>query len=131
MDLRALLSEEFDRRRRRNPRYSLRAFAQNLGSSHSALLRLLRQHQRLTPRAARSFGGRLGLTPEQIGAAIRHEAAERVLALVGHPAFRPDSRWLAVHSGCSLDDVNIALHSLIHARRLTLTGARSWRQEPR
>ncbi len=130
MDLRALLIEEFERRRRRNPRYSMRAFAQNLGASHTSLLRLLRQKKRLTRRTALALGRRLGLGPAEISAAIQHEAVETVLGLVGHKEFRPDCRWLAVHSGFPLDEVNVALHALIHARRLTLTGARRWRQEP-
>lgn len=129
MDLRALLSGEFERRHRRNPRYSLRAFAQNLGTHHTALLRLLRQGKRLTPRTAERLGRRLGLSAPEIDAVLTRECGESILALLSHPRFRPESRWLAVHSGFPVDRVNIALHALLHARRLTLAGAREWRQE--
>jgi len=129
MDLRALLSTEFERRHRRNPRYSLRAFALSLGLHHTSLLRLLRQGKRLTPATAQRLGRRLGLSPAEIAVVTTRECHETVLELVNHPGFRPDSRWLAIHSGFSLDQVNVALHALLHARRLAFTGARTWRQE--
>lgn len=129
MDLRALLSREFERRHRRNPRYSLRAFAQSLGTHHSGLLRLLRQGRRLTPRTAERLGQRLGLSRCEIDAALTRECGEAILALLAHPRFRPESRWLAIQSGFPVDRVNIALHTLLRTRRLTLAGARTWRQE--
>jgi hypothetical protein len=56
MDMRSLLQLEFDRRRTKNPRYSLRAFAYELGTHHSALSQMLRAHRRLTARTIRRFG---------------------------------------------------------------------------
>ena len=108
-DLRALLQADFDRRRRRDARYSLRAFALNLGVPHSTLLRFLRPDRRLTPRTARRLGARLGWTAAQIAAGCRHDQAQLVCRLVRQRDFRPDSRWLAVRSGLSLDEVNLTL----------------------
>ena len=124
MDLRALLDTEFIRRRR-NRRYSLRSFARSLGIHHATLVRL-RQGKRLTPNTARRLGLRLGLTSSDIEAASAHENARAVLALVRHPHFRPDCRWLAVMTGLSLDDVNVTLHSLVSTGRLSLAGPKTW-----
>ena len=129
MDLRALLTDEFARRTRRNPRYSLRSFAMSLGVHNSSLSRLIRQRKRLTPGTAHRLGVRLGLSKSQIAAAIAHEHSEIIVGLVDHPGFRADSRWLAVMSGLPIDDVNVALHALLHSRRLTMTRANQWRLE--
>src|SRR5271168_1005637 len=43
---RAKLAEQFEARRERNPRYSLRAFAAFLGADHSTLSRILRGARR-------------------------------------------------------------------------------------
>jgi len=124
-----MLAAELDRRKRRNRRYSLRSFATSLGVHNSSLSRLMNGGHRLTPRAAQAIGAKLGLSKAEIAAAVAHEHSEVLLSLVGHPDFRADSRWLAVMSGLPVDDVNVAIHSLLHARRLTMTSAARWRQE--
>jgi hypothetical protein len=129
MDLRNLLAAEFERRHRANPRYSLRAFALSLGTHHTTLLRFLRQGKRLLPGTARSIGARLGLTPAQISQAADHQRAEAILARVARGDFRADSRWLAITTGLSLDEVNLALHRLLYDRRLTMRSTRTWTRE--
>jgi hypothetical protein len=129
MDLRAHLLRELDRRRARNPRYSLRAFARQLGTDHTALARLLHSHRRLTPARARSLGARLGLAPAEIDEACRIEGARLLAALVARPDFRPDSRWIATRTGLPVDDVNIALQRLLHARRLHMVSTTAWTVE--
>lgn len=127
MDLRDVVEREF-RRRQRNRRYSLRSFARQLGIHHSTLVRL-RQGKRLTPQTVSRLGVRLGLTTREMAAASAHANAEVLLALVRHPDFRPDSRWLAVRTGLNLDDVNMTLHQLIAGRRLRLAGRDTWVEE--
>jgi hypothetical protein len=126
MDLRALLGAELRRRRERNPRYSLRAFARALGTHHSTLSQILARRRRLTPRAVRRLGGRLGLAPAEIAAACVAENAGEILRVVGDGRFRPDSRWLATMTGIPLDDVNVALHHLLWQRRLTMQTPDTW-----
>lgn len=126
MDLRARLAAEMERRRARHPRYSLRAFARGAGLAHSTLVRLLREDTRLTPGSARRLGRRLGLSIPEIAEACLDENERRILGLVGSPGFRADSRWLAVHSGLPLDDVNVALQRLLAHRRLVMRGAATW-----
>ena len=126
MDLRALLGAELRRRRERNPRYSLRAFARTLGTHHSTLSRILDGRRRLTPRAVRRLGPRLGLAPPEVAAACGAENAAEVLRVVGDARFRPDSRWIATMTGIPLDDVNVALHHLLRQRRLAMHTAHTW-----
>lgn len=129
MDFRILLHGEFERRRARNPRYSLRAFARQLATDHSAISRILKDGRRLTPTRVRALGERLGLTVAEINAACLHEQMQLVALLVSRPGFRPDARWIAMRTGMSIDDVNVALHLLVHTHRLTMTSAFTWTTE--
>lgn len=126
MRFRELLSNEFDRRRARNPRYSLRSFAQFLRVDHSTLSQIIRGCRRLTPRAINNLGRRLGVA----AAVLRESAATEndvvVLRAMTRPSFRPDVRWIAVRTGLSIDDINISLHRLLHGRALTMVSRESW-----
>jgi len=126
MDMRSLLQLEFDRRRTKNPRYSLRAFAYALGTHHSTLSQMLRARRRLTARTIRRFGQRLGLSAPEIRAACVAEHCAAIRRLVSDPRFRADSRWIAVMTGISLDDVNVALHWLLYTRELIMSGPQTW-----
>ena len=72
---RAKLAEQFEARRERNPRYSLRAFAAFLGADHSTLSQILRGARRTPAGQLRSWGKKLGLGAEETAAYI---AAERL-----------------------------------------------------
>jgi hypothetical protein len=130
VDLRTRLLDELARRRARNPRYSLRAFARQLGTDHSTISRVS-AGRRLTVARMRSLGRRLGLNASEIDAACRHENMLRVRDLVRRPGFRPDSRWIATRTGIALDDVNVALQALLAARRLHMTSTTTWTEELR
>ena len=123
---RALLSVEFDRRRARNPRYSMRCFARSLRTHHSTLSRLLNGGRPIQARTIVSLGRSLGLSESAIRACIASEDAEAICRAVRRATFRPDSRWLAAMCGLSIDRVNIALHALIHGGRLRMVAADRW-----
>ena len=126
MRFRTLLQTLFMQRRSINRRYSLRSLARTLRIDHATLSQLLRGERRVTARTIRILGPRLGLTADQIQRcrALEHEAA--ILAALGDERFRPDSRWLAVTLNIPLDDVNIALQSLLRKRRLVMSSRYSW-----
>ena len=71
---RSHLQAELARRCTDNPQYSLRAFARDLDVDHSSLSQVLRGRRRLSERAIRGFGERLGLAPERIEAFVVHES---------------------------------------------------------
>jgi transcriptional regulator with XRE-family HTH domain len=122
VSFRAVLQREFDQRRARNPRYSLRAFARALRVDHSALSQILRGRRRLTPRVIRRLGARLEVPTLDLELHCADENERALAAVLAHPAFRPDSRWLAKLLGIPIDDVNIALQRLVRAGALVMGG---------
>jgi hypothetical protein len=126
MDLRTHLRMELDLRQRRNPRYSLRGFARSLGVHHSTLSRIFDSRRRLTPRRIHVLGERLGLTPYEMTEACLIENCASILRVVGDRRFRADSRWIAMMTGISVDEVNVALHRLLSDHRLTMSSRAAW-----
>ena len=126
MDLRAALETEFEIRRKRNPRYSLRAFARRLGTNHGTLSQILASQRRLTPRSIRYLGSRIGLTRAQIREACLAEHCDSITRLVIDPRFKADARWIAVMTGIPLDDVSVALHWLLYTRRIVMAERGTW-----
>ncbi len=68
------LQAELARRCADNPQYSLRAFARDLDVDHSSLSQILRGRRRLSERALRGFGERLGIAPDRIEAFVAHDS---------------------------------------------------------
>ena len=126
MDLRTRLEQEYQRRLARNPRYSVRAFARSLSLHHTTVGRLINGTRSASPTLLHNVARRLGLSPEEIRIAQQQEMASRVLAASQSPDFRADSRWITMKTGIDIDDVNRALHLLIHDRRLVMSGTTSW-----
>jgi DNA-binding transcriptional regulator YdaS (Cro superfamily) len=108
-----LLESELARRRARNPRYSLRAFAGRLRIDHSTLSQWMRGRRTLTPR---------GLA--QIRRLDLHDFA--ILDLVRRHDFRPDSRWIAAQLRVGVDETNVALQRLLRLNLLTMDAADRW-----
>ncbi len=63
---RAYLQQEFSRRSSKNPRYSLRSFARQLGVNHATLSTLLSGSRTITSDTVRKLGVALELGPEAI-----------------------------------------------------------------
>jgi hypothetical protein len=124
--MRTILQAELQRRRARNPSYSLRAFANSLNTHHTTLSRILQSRGRLTPRTIRRLGERIGLTAAEIDAACLDEQCASIRQLVGDPRFRADSRWIAMMTGIPLDRVNVALHWLLYRRQLSMRSRGEW-----
>lgn len=121
-----MLAAELERRCARNKRYSLRAYALWLGIHHATLSQILSRKRRLTPRTIRKLGKRLGISAKDIQAACVAVNSSRVLEFVGDAKFRADSRWIATMTGIPVDDVNAALHWLLHTRRVVMLTPTTW-----
>jgi plasmid maintenance system antidote protein VapI len=126
MDLQTVIRAELERRRQRNARYSLRGLATSLRVHHSTLSRILDGRRTVTPDAIQRLGARLGLDHDEIRELHLAENRKTVLRAVGDPRFRADSRWLAMMTGIPVDDLNLALHSLLHEGKLTMSSATQW-----
>jgi transcriptional regulator with XRE-family HTH domain len=144
------LQREFDERREKNPRYSLRAFAALLGVDHSTVSQILRGQRRVPAARIRAWARKLDLDPEEAIAYIaaehlpdartaarnnlvHHWTAEAIAVLTepthweifracGLADFQSDSRWVAAHLGATVDEVNIAFTRLLRLG-LVRTGA--------
>ena len=126
MHFRVALDTEYRRRRERNPHYSLRAFARDIGSDHASLSQILRNRRSLSPRMIRRLGSRLRLDPAIIAEAAGQQSADAVLRLVCSPGFRAECRWIAVRTGLSVDNVNVAIHRLLLAGELVMESSTCW-----
>jgi transcriptional regulator with XRE-family HTH domain len=98
--LRAVLKAELSRRKRANPRYSLRAFARSLSVEHSTLSQFLRGKRTVTWRSIQGIANTMHWT----GAAILQLSKQR--------GFCFDSRVIAGRLGVSVDEANVALFDL-------------------
>jgi hypothetical protein len=112
--IQALLVTELERRRRDNPRYSVRSFARSLELDHSTVSQLLRGRRRAGSRTAAHLRKRLAEDVDQ----------RLVRRLVETGANEPDSRWLADRLGMSVDAVNLALAQLLARGVLVMEGER-------
>lgn len=149
-----VLRREFETRRAKNPRYSLRAFAVLLGTDHSTLSQVIRGNRRPPVRQIHGWARKLGVTPEEATVYIaaqhlpdaataerqeqlRHWTSEalgvvtqkahwEILRLSRTADFKPDCRWIAVRTGASVDEVNVALNRLLRLRLLKITAAGKW-----
>jgi transcriptional regulator with XRE-family HTH domain len=126
MELKARLRQELERRQAANHRYSLRAFARDLGVDHASLSQILRGRRALTFATAERFGGRFGWTAAEVDAAVSADEEARFLTAVGAPAFRADVRWLAIRLALPMDRVQILLQRLLRDGRLSLTTPSHW-----
>jgi transcriptional regulator with XRE-family HTH domain len=96
--LRAVVEDEFNRRKRTNPRYSLRAFARSVKLEHSTLSQLLRGKRTVTWRSI----SRIARTMRWTGSAVLQLSAQSNF----------DSRDFARRLNISVDEVNLALTDL-------------------
>ena len=96
-----ILSSEFTERSRRNPRYSLRAFAKSLGISHTVLSLVMSGKRSLSRKAAMIVAENLDLGPKKSAALISStgkKAAPHLLAntynLIDLETFHLISDWV-------------------------------------
>src|SRR4029079_18602590 len=95
---RSVLQREWDRRRARNPRYSLRAFGRLLGTDHATLSQILRGRRALTGRTVDRYAKRIGVD------GTLYKIESELIARIRRRRFRPDSRHIAARIGVSVDD---------------------------
>lgn len=77
-------------------------------------------------RTVRAVAAALGFNEAEVARFIAQEDAAAVIAAVRRPGFRPDCRSIAAAANIPIDNVNIALHTLISGARLRLVSATEW-----
>jgi hypothetical protein len=123
--LRDVMAAELERRRRGNPRYSLRRFARFVGLHHATVLRVL-GGRLATERTVRAVARRIGIDAADVARILASEDATAIVLAIGRPDFRPDSRWLATRTGLSIDRVNVVLQDLLRTGGLRMVAAGTW-----
>jgi transcriptional regulator with XRE-family HTH domain len=149
------LLQEWEMRRRKNSRYSRRAFATFLGTDNSTLSQILRGARRTPISNVRTWARKLGMeaweaevyvaaehTPDlqTLGRheQLRHWTAEamaivsqpvhwHIVRLSRMPEFQPNCRWIAGQIGVGVDDVNLAFTRLLRLRLLEVRTPGQWR----
>jgi uncharacterized protein (TIGR02147 family) len=140
---------------RRNPRFSLRSFAKQLGIDHSTLSQVLRSRRRLSARALEAVGKSMGLSEEAIRAyaqSLKKKLNSKsvsedirsfrfdldtfqllsvwyhyaILELIQVQGFTTDSRWIGNTLGIAVEDVNVALQRLLRLGLLEMSGRDCW-----
>lgn len=145
------LRSAFAEKTARNPRYSLRAFANFLEIDHATLSQLLRGQRALTESAVRRLGVRIGLTAPEIEECVRSVPLESMasteklreiaadsihvlsdwtafalLELMRVKEFRADVGWIAHMFGCEPERVQITLQSLLRLGMLQMKSSTEW-----
>ncbi len=117
------LSHTFEQRRARNRRYSLRAFARDLGIDHATLSQWIRGTRPLHDDVIDRLADALHLSPAE--RAHSREFAPLDLAIVEAAAegARPTTLALARQLSVSADEINVSLVRLARLGLLTLNGA--------
>lgn len=153
-DFRLFLQNELLSRCRRNPNYSLRAFARSLRLDGSALSKMLKGKRAITPSTLTRVATQMGLDPEiirkfqtalpPIGHAMRPKMdyqqlsldAFRVVSDWYHYAvleltkvknFEPSPKAVAKALGLTVSEVNIAVERLVRLKMLEISEDGTWR----
>lgn len=137
------LQREFIRRCKKNPKYSLRAYAQFLEVDQSFLSKILNGHRPLTEKTKNKFATRLGLLAdlkkkkiEQKNSFVDLQEDEyemisswihfAILELMKTSAFSSDPAKIAKQLGCHLQEVKDAVARLERMGFIT-TNDRKWK----
>lgn len=124
------LRNEYRARKARNLRFSVRAFALQLGVDSASLSQIMSGRRRLSWRAASTLLQRLGHGAHECRAVAQrarlsaHE--RRLLRQIGRADFVPHSQQLARRLRLSVDEVNAALTGLLRKGGIRMISSATW-----
>lgn len=119
----AFLQREYQRRHTRNRRYSLRAFARDLGCDHSTLSQWMRGTRPLTQQALDRLCRALGIAGAERGRVCEIDDTDMAIVAVVRESADRTSPALARAAEMPVDCVNLALTKLMRLNVLTMVGA--------
>lgn len=145
---RLLLQQELIDRCRRNPKYSLRAFAKSLGVVPSALSDMLNGKRTITAASIQKLGLAIGLKPSEIKRHIKSPELNKgrlfqqltldtyaiisdwyhyaILELMKTQSFKNDLNWIVKTLGISKNEANAAFERLCRAGLLEISKNGDW-----
>ena len=125
MGFEAFLQHKFDGRRSRNPRYSLRAFARDLGCDHATLSQWLRGVRPMTDASIERIAEKLTLDQTAKALGREFDPLDLTILDLAPDLENPTSPALARQLGVSVDCVNVSLNRLLRLGLLRMDGP-SW-----
>jgi len=123
MGFAAFLNHTFEQRRMRNRRYSLRAFARNLGVDHASLSQWMRGTRPLSDEAIDRLADALCLSAVQRAHSREFDPLDVALVEAAATDAPPTTPELARRLGATADHVNVCLARLLRLGLLTMNGA--------
>lgn len=152
---RLFLQEELVRRCKKNPSYSIRAFARFLETDHSSLAKILNGKLTAGPHTVTKFGSKLGFTPTDFkkfiaapnkptksktsGITLNYEQLTldsfkvisdwyhyAILELMRVKGFRSDLSWVARALGISLAEARSAFERLVRLNMISQNKRGKW-----
>lgn len=148
-DFKDFLKRELSQRCEQNPAYSLRAFAKQLGVSHTSLSQVLSGKRPLTSKAQKQMALALNVSIEQfvkfkIPKTIKFEERfepldidkfeflsdwyhDAILELTRLRCFKPDPKWIARVLDVNVNQINIAVERLIKLGLLKVEKTGEWK----
>jgi len=121
MSFAVFLKREFEQRRARNPRYSLRAFAGALHTDHATLSQIMRGRRTITEAALAQIGAALGLAAVQLQRARELDEADYAVLDAVREGIATTGD-IASNRALTIDRVNVALHRLLRLRLIDMRG---------
>jgi plasmid maintenance system antidote protein VapI len=140
-EFRSYLQDLFIERCRKNPRYSIRAFARSLRADHSTLSQILRGTRPLSNKAVSRFSSHLGLGPQDLDRILKTEVRQTtdsyhdiqadtytaiadwyhfaIFEMVTLKGFDPAPRSIATRLGISVPEAQAAIERLLRLNLLT------------
>lgn len=119
----AFLQREYQRRRTRNRRYSLRAFARDLGCDHSTLSQWMRGTRPLTRTSLDRLCRALALADTARARACEIDETDLAIVAVVRQGTGRTSPALARAAQVPVDRVNLALTKLMRLNVLRMAGS--------
>jgi transcriptional regulator with XRE-family HTH domain len=126
MGMPAYLNREYERRRDRNPRYSLRAFARDLGCDHATVSQWMRRVRPMSEDASRQVCDALRLTGPERQLACEIDEADIAVWRAIKQGDAQNTQAVVDATGLTPDHINLSLFKLLRLAVLRLEGTR-WR----
>jgi uncharacterized protein (TIGR02147 family) len=140
MDATDLLNREFEKRKKRNPHFSLRSFSKWLGISPAQVSQMLSGKRNISKKTLSIFAEKFDLSPikkaKLLGTSKKESAPKvfdqdkfaliadwyhlAILALTKVKGAKPDPRWIARRLGISFSSASEALRRLVRLGILEL-----------
>jgi DNA-binding CsgD family transcriptional regulator len=125
-----ILRSELQRRRQRNARFSMRAFAMSLKIDSGSLSQIMSERRHPSRHMTTALLKRLGLADtecEEIAVNLELTLRQhRVLRQVAKLQVRPSSRHIARRLRLSVDRVNAALTQLLYKESIRMVSREKW-----